>query len=81
MKFQSPPPSPLQKNHLSVLYTGIIAFFLPKQGMPGLLVISCDKDFQLCTEFIKKGFGKDDIWILGSPRRREMNLVGGFGLR
>ena len=23
-----------------------------------LLVISCDKDFQLCSEFIKKGFGK-----------------------
>ena len=28
-----------------------------------LLVISCDKDGLLCSEFLKKGFGKNFLWI------------------
>lgn len=27
-----------------------------EQGSPVLLIISCEKDFQLCSEFIRKGF-------------------------
>ncbi|KAJ7380910.1 PAX-interacting protein 1 [Desmophyllum pertusum] len=27
-----------------------------EQGSPILLIISCDKDYQLCSEFIRKGF-------------------------
>ena len=27
-----------------------------------LLVISCDKDGLLCSEFLKKGFGKNFLW-------------------
>lgn len=29
---------------------------LTEQGTPTLLVISCDRDFQLCSEFMKNGF-------------------------
>ena len=61
----SPSLTPIQ-NKLSqcVLFFHIYMyiFFFPQiQGTPVLLVISCDKDFQLCSEFIKKGFGKEPL--------------------
>jgi len=46
-----------------------------EQGMPGLLVISCDKDFQLCTEFIKKGFDIHNAeLILSGVLKQQLDL-------
>lgn len=45
------------------------------QGMPALLVISCDKDFQLCSEFIKKGFDIHNAeLILSGVLKQQLDL-------
>ena len=44
----------------------ICFLFSSLQGFPVLLIISCEKDFQLCSEFIRKGFGKKELYSSSS---------------